>query len=84
VTEKDFFFFFSLFNLFTIRNCRLFVTKYPQDYFTGNYGNTGSLLFSMLLYYQKHFLVQKIQSPHLQMYNEFGIPHAKLKYIGLL
>lgn len=52
----DFFFFF---NLFTIRNCRLLVTKYPQDYFTGNYGNTGSLLFSMLLYYQKHFSVQK-------------------------
>lgn len=47
------------FNLFTIRNCRLLVTKYSQDYFTGNYGNTGSLLFSMLLYYQKHFLVQK-------------------------
>lgn len=47
------------FNLFTIRNCRLLVTKYPQDHFTGNYGNTGSLLFFMLLYYQKHFLVQK-------------------------
>lgn len=37
----------------------MFVTKYPQDYFTGNYGNTGSRLFSMLLYYQKRFLVQK-------------------------
>lgn len=53
LTEKGFL------NLFTIRNCRLVVTKYPQDYFTGNYGNTGSLLFSMLLYYQKHFSVQK-------------------------
>lgn len=43
------FFFFSFLNLFTIRNWRSVVTKYPQDYFTGNYGNTGSLLFSMLL-----------------------------------
>lgn len=42
-------FFFFFLNLFTIRNWRSVVTKYPQDYFTGNYGNTGSLLFSMLL-----------------------------------